>query len=215
MYEAIGQQQDQGRVQLKSVVEKPHFFGVAALEKLGGEVTIHDGKITATRVGARGQLESIDEGAGDKQATLLVGAHVPSWTEHIVSRNVMPSELDQYVADAAAKAGIKVSAPFVLTVEGDLGQLRLHVINGACPMHARLNKIEIPKDRQPFELELEKVHGTLVGIFAKEAVGSITHPSTSLHMHLLFKDASTGKMVTGHVERIGLMEGAVLRLPKV
>ena len=34
MHEAIGQQQHQGRVLLGALLEKPHFFGVAALAGL-------------------------------------------------------------------------------------------------------------------------------------------------------------------------------------
>jgi alpha-acetolactate decarboxylase len=81
-------------------------------------------------------------------------------------------------------------------------------------MHARLNKIELPKEQQPYELELEKVRGTIVGVFAKDAVGNITHPGTSMHMHLLYEDPQSGQMVTGHVERVGLLADAVLRLPQ-
>jgi alpha-acetolactate decarboxylase len=102
----------------------------------------------------------------------------------------------------------------VFTVEGDFSHLRLHVINGACPLHARLRKIELPEENQPVEVEKEQVRGTLVGVFAKDAVGNITHPATSTHMHLVFQDEQSGKTVTGHVERIGLLKGAVLRLPK-
>ena len=214
MHEAIGQQQHQGRVELKKLLERPHFFGVAALEKLEGEVTIVDGKVTLTQVDAKGELKANDPVSPDSKATLLIGAYVPAWTDHKVSENVGPDKFDQYLADAATAAGIKVSAPFVFTVEGEFSNLQLHVINGACPMHARLRKIKLPKEKLPVEVELDKVRGTLVGVFAKDAVGNITHPDTSTHMHLVFKDAKSGKMVTGHVEQVGLLEGAVVRLPK-
>jgi alpha-acetolactate decarboxylase len=213
MHEAIGMQQDQGRVELQKLVDRPHFYGVAALEKLEGEATIVDGKITLTRVDNQGRLEP-GAAAPKQQATLLVGAYVPSWTENTIAGNVEPAAFDEAIANLAKDAGIKVSEPFVFVVEGAFSQLRLHVINGACPMHARLKKIELPLERQPAEVQLERVQGTLVGIFAKDAVGSITHPSTSTHMHLVFKDAASGETVTGHVEQIGMLPGAVVRLPK-
>jgi alpha-acetolactate decarboxylase len=215
MHEAIGQQQHQGRVQLKQLLERPHFFGVAALEKLQGEATFVDGKITITRVDAEGQLKSDESVPPDQEATLLVGAFVSSWTEHTVAADLGIDDFEKHIADEAAKAGLKLSEPFVFTIEGEFSNLRLHVINGACPMHARLRKIKLPKERQPVEIELEKVSGTVVGVFAKDAVGNITHPATSVHMHLVFKDSTSGKMVTGHVEQIGLLEGSVLRLPRL
>ncbi|MEX1027669.1 MAG: acetolactate decarboxylase [Candidatus Paceibacterota bacterium] len=168
-----------------------------------------------TRVDAKGQLAPSEKGTTDESETLLVGAYVPSWTEQKVAKSVSPDEFDKYLADAGTKAGLNVSEPFVFTIEGEFSKLSFHVINGACPLHARLKKIDLPEGKRPFEAELEKVKGTIFGVFAKDAVGDITHPATSTHMHLVFKDDKSGKLVTGHVEQIGLLEGAVLRLPKV
>jgi alpha-acetolactate decarboxylase len=214
MHDAIGRQQHDGRVQLKVLAERPHFFGVAALERLAGEATIYDGTVTVTMVDAKGRLKPSDDSATDRQATLLVGAYVPSWTEHKVLENVGPDEFDRYISDVASRSGIDTSTPFVFTVAGEFSDVRLHVINGACPLHARMKKIEIPKENRPFEAEFETIRATMVGVFAKDAVGDITHPATSTHTHLLFQDTDSGKMVTGHVERAGLCKGTVLRLPK-
>jgi alpha-acetolactate decarboxylase len=213
MREAIGQQQHQGRVELKKVVERPHFYGVAALAKLAGEATILDSQATVTRVTAQGGLEPAEAPLAE-QATLLVGAYVPNWTEHKAGTNVAPDALEQFLEEAAGQAGIETSRPFVFALEGDFSNLHLHVINGACPMHARLKNITLPKEQQPFEVALDKVAGAVFGVFAKDAVGDLTHPATSTHMHLVFKDEQTGEMITGHVEELGLLQGAVLKLPK-
>jgi alpha-acetolactate decarboxylase len=212
MHEAIGKQQHHGRVQLRAVVKRDHFFGVGAIEQLAGEITIHDGKITVTRVGPGGQPQS-GERAPNVNATILVGAYVPSWKEHTVTAQVEPGEFDEFIAEAATAAGIKTGEAFVFTVEGEFKNISLHVINGACPMHARLNKQDIPEERQPFAQHFESVRGTLVGIFAKNAVGHLTHPGTSNHSHILFQDTGTGDLVTAHVEQTGLAAGSVLRLP--
>ena len=215
MHEAIGQRQHQGRVQLTKLAKRAHFFGVGALEKLEGEITIYDGSVTVTGVDSSGQLEPNDEMALDKQATILVGAYVGSWTDHTVPVDVGPDEFDQFIAEAASSAGIQTSQPFVFTVEGEFSDLKLHVINGACPMHAKRNRMDVPRERQPYEQELNNIGGTLVGVFAKDAVGNLTHPETSTHTHVLLKDATSGKTMTGHVERVTLTRGAVLRLPVV
>jgi len=214
MHDAIGRRQHEGRVTLQELVQLPHFFGVAALEKLSGEATIRDGEVTITRVGPKGELVPGESKTGEVQATLLVGAYVAVWTEHKLASAVAASDFDRYVAESAAKAGIETSKPFVFTVEGELSNLRWHVINGACPLHARLRKIELPKDHQPYEGSADNIRGTLVGVYAEDAVGNLTHPDTSCHVHVLFQDPASGKQVTGHVEQVGLMAGAVLRLPK-
>ncbi len=214
MHEAIGQQQHEGRVRLSELVNQPNFYGVAALEELQGEITVDDGKITITTVNSEGQLEPAKGSLPDKQATLLVGAYVPSWTKHPVTREITAEQFDKYIATAAAEAGIKTSEPFVFKVEGEISDVYLHVINGACPIHARLKNKEIPKELRSFETEMSSVSGTLVGVYASDAVGKLTHPATSTHVHLLYKDPETGANVTAHLERVGLRPGSVVYLPK-
>ena len=58
------------------------------------------------------------------------------------------------------------------------------------------------------------VRGTVVGVYAENSVGNLTHPGTSMHSHLVFTDPSSGLKVTGHLERLGLRSGSQLRLPK-
>lgn len=213
MHEAIGQKQDQGRVRFADLLKRPHFYGVAALEGLQGEATVLDGKLTVTSVDDRGRLKPATEAPADKQATMLVGAYVDSWSEHAVPKDIAADQFDKFVADTAAAAGLDTSRPFVFTVEGDLRDVRLHVINGACPIHARIMNKTLSKEEQPFESQFARTQGTIVGVYARDAVGKLTHPATSTHVHLLFADPETNAKVTGHVEQVGIGEGAVLRLP--
>ena len=211
MHEAIGQMQSEGRVSIDEVVQIPHFYGVAAVEKLKGEATFFDSNATVTTVSAEGRLEAVER--ADLQATLLVGAYVPGWSEHPIEKDVHHSELDNVIQAKAAESGLDVTKPFIFTVDGEFSEVKFHVINGACPMHARLKRIEIPEESKPFEGEAQKISGRVVGIYAKDAVGKLTHPATSTHLHLIFKDEASHEMVTGHVERLGLIHGAILNLP--
>ena len=213
MHEAIGQQQHQGRVQLDELIKRPHFYAVAALEGLSGEITIHNGEITVTGVDSGGQLNPIINPSGRK-AAMLVGAYIPSWTRQKVTGNVSSTEFDTFIADMASAAGNDTANPLVFIVEGEFSNVSLHVINGACPVHARMKQIDLPQAQRPYTKKYKMVQGTLVGVLAKDSVGKLTHPATSTHVHLLFKDSKTGQQVTGHIEQIGLLEGAVVMLPK-
>jgi len=215
MHEAIGERQHQGRVTLDELMKRPHFYGVGAMEQLAGELTLLDGVPTVTRVNAEGLPSPADAAPNESKATLLVGAYVPEWTEHLLADAVSPVELDQAIVDAAAKAGVDVAKPFVFAIDGVFSDVRLHIINGACPMHARLNKLALPDEQKPFEADLAEVRGTVVGVFAKDAVGSMTHPGTSTHMHLLYTDEESGAAITCHLERIGVSAGGVLYTPFV
>lgn len=213
MHEAIGQQKHVGRVRLGELVERPHFFAVAALAGLQGEVTIFDSAVTVTTVDQRGRMRPAQGAAGEKRATLLAGAYVNRWQPQRVPKDVAAEAFDDYIADLAAKSGRSLDEPFVFTVEGEFTDVRLHVINGACPVHARLKKILLPPELRPFEREMANVRGKVVGVFAKDAVGDLTHPATSTHVHLLYKDPDTGKLVTAHLEQLGIKQGSMVRLP--
>lgn len=215
MHEAIGEQQHQGRVTLSDLLKRPHFYAVGARENLAGELTILDGVPTVTRVNAEGEPSPVETAPEEMKATLLVGAYVPQWTEHAIEKAISPDDLDKSIAEIAAKSGLDVSKPFVFAIDGVFSDARLHVINGACPMHARLNKIALSKDEKPFEADLSEVHGTILGVFAKDAVGKVTHPGTSTHMHLQYTEEKSGATLTGHLENIGLSAGSVLYLPLV
>jgi alpha-acetolactate decarboxylase len=213
MHQAIGQGQDEGRVRLGELTEKPNFYAVAALEGLEGEVTIHDGQITVTTVDESGRLRPATGQLADKKATLLVGAYVPAWKEIEVANDVSADDFDNYIMDTAKAAGCQTDKPFMFTVAGQLTDVQLHVINGACPIRARMKKKELPSSQRPYEVEMPVVEGTIVGISATDAVGKLTHPATTTHSHLLFRDPNAATTVTGHVEAVGIKKGAVVRIP--
>lgn len=212
MHEAIGQKQHQGRISLNDILAKPHFYGVGALEGLQGEITIADSAAMVTTVGQDGQCQSLPPAGA--QATMLVGQSVEAWESTVIPETVAHDRFDNVIRSAASRARLDGSKPFVFLVEGEFVNVRLHVIHGACPIHARMKKIALDPAQQPFELDAERVKGTLVGVYAEDAVGRLTHPATSVHAHLVYTDSKTGERVTGHLEQVGLAAGATLRLPK-
>ncbi len=212
MHETIGQKQHQGRVGLAEIVSRPHFYGVGALEGLRGEITIQDSAAIVTGLAPDGRLQPLTP--ADLQATLLVGQSIGEWTNVTLTEAVSHVEFDEIIATTAARIGINTAVPFMFVVDGEFTDVRLHVINGACPVHARMKNLTLDKDERPYELEAERLTGTLVGVYASDAVGKLTHPATSTHVHLVYEDRETGQIVTGHLERGGLAAGAAVRLPK-
>lgn len=210
----IGQQQHQGRVRLHDLVRRQHFYGVGALAELEGEITIQDGTIHISRVNAAGKLHPVDPKQDDPKAALLVGGYVPAWNEFPIASKVSPEEFDEYVKQAAMRVGLDATQPLLFMIDGKFLDVRVHVINGACPVHARIHNREIPKENRPYEREFPKIRGTVIGVYAQDTVGKLTHPSTSTHCHLIFEDPDTGVKLTGHLERVGIQKQGTLKLPK-
>ena len=213
MREAIGEQKHYGRVKFADLLAKPHFFGVAALEELRGEAAIVDGSLTVSKVNENGELLAVTEDADQLQATMLAGGYVDAWHEIRIEQDVSASDFDTFLAKTAKSAGIDIEQPFLFALEGEFTNVRLHVINGACPVHARMQKQEMPEEHKPFEMEETLVSGTLVGVYAKDAVGKLTQPATETHRHLVFADANGTKQV-GHVEKGGIKNGTQLRIAR-
>ncbi len=143
---------------------------------------------------------------------MLAGAFVESWTKRPIDHAIEHDKFDAFILQAATSSGINTENPFVFVIDGEFVNVRLHVINGACPVHARMKAMNIPAKEQPFEKTFERVEGMVVGIFAKDAVGKLTHPATMTHAHLVFKNAETGSLMTAHIERTGVAKGSTLRL---
>ncbi|MBL8889002.1 MAG: acetolactate decarboxylase [Planctomycetaceae bacterium] len=212
MRETIGMQQHQGRVALGSLSARPHFFAVGALEKLQGEVTIVEGQVFATGVTANGLPRSLNNDIDGRQATLLVGAEVSEWTDHKFPESMSGAKLEQWIQQQATAVGLDTKQAFPFTISGQLTELRVHVINGAWPVHAKRQNKPIPADHAPFEAELQDLSARVVGIFAQGATGKLTHPGSSLHAHVIYEHESAGQ-ITGHLESLEVAAGAVLRLP--
>lgn len=213
MHETIGQRQHHGRVGLAEIMKRPRFYGVGALEGLRGEITIQDSVAIVTGVTPDGRLQPL--APADLQATLLVGQSIGQWMNVTLTETVSHVQFDEVIATTAARAGVDTAVPFMFVVDGEFTDVRLHVINGACPIHARMKNLTLDPDEQPHEWEAKRLTGTLVGVYAADAVGKLTHPATSTHVHLIYQDHDTGQIVTGHLERVGLAPGAVVKLPKL
>lgn len=212
MHETIGQKQHQGRVSLAELTSRPHFYGVGALEGLHGEITVMNSAAIVTGVAPDGRSQSLS--AENAQATFLVGQSVDDWTSVTLGEAVSPERFDEMIANTAAGLGFDGATPFMFVVEGEFTDVRLHVINGACPIHARMKNVTLAANERPFELDTKRLAGTLVGVYAVDSVGKLTHPATRTHGHLVYEDRATGQRLTGHLERVGLAPGAVVKIPK-
>lgn len=124
------------------------------------------------------------------QAAFLVLARVDAWREAPFSGS--PEDLRD----------LEGTVPFL--IDGDLVGLEAHVLNGACPFAS-----DPARRGEPLRFSRERVRGRLVGFFTTEPPGVLTHHGSRTHVHVVLEDGTSG-----HVDRVTVAEGGVLRVPR-
>lgn len=197
--------QTQARVQLSEVIKRPHVYGVGAVEGLDGEIVIDNGRCWVARVIGPSLVVSP---APDSPATLLIVSHVPAWTPVFIDHPLLAESVDGYVRAAAERAGIDTTKPFPFVIEGEFADVLAHVVNGYCPKERPAPSVE--RDHQPFQISRKSIRGKLIGFYAADSAGRLTHHGTETHIHLLVEPPNA---LAGHVETISIASGATLRIP--
>jgi len=215
MREAIGKGNYQARGDFAKLTSKPHFYGLAAVAGLKGEATIVDSKLVATEVSCCGSMVPIEEEASEQlQGTYLLGTYVDAWSQEPIRKALESSAFESQIRKRKADESWASAPAFPFLLEGELSNAKVHVINGACPMHARLQELKIPEDKKPYEKNYARLQCKVLGFFADNSVGLRTHPGTSIHAHVIFKDPDTGQEVTAHLERFTVEAQTTLSLPR-
>jgi len=197
-----------GRIRLSDVTDKPHVFGIGAPDKLQGEILIADSRAWVAKVREGGRIE-VRQGRPDDSAVFLAVAQVPRWAEVKLDKDVSADEFDDFMQRMLRQNGLDQLETVPFVIEGELSSLKLHVLNGQCPFAAV--KAEVEGAGPPHRTTLSDVRGLLVGFYAEQGAGRITHHWTRTHVHALV--GPQDDRVAGHVEEVALKAGTTLRLP--
>jgi hypothetical protein len=99
---------------LRTLKDRPHLYGIGPIEGLAGEATIANGRPALARVGADRLVHVTESYEGG--VPFFVWAEVPVWQTVKVSSDVRTfRDLETFVGDAGAKAGLTQAFPFVVT----------------------------------------------------------------------------------------------------
>ena len=189
---------------LKTLAERPHLYGVGPIEQLRGEVTIVDSRPALARVGADGAVkvaQSFDAGA-----PFLVWAEVPRWVEHPIPAEIRSyDDLERFVPQAAEAAGLDAEQPFPFRVTGREDLIEFHILNriGDAPHNMETHK------KIQTRFELERVEATIVGFHSTRHRGVFTPGDSNIHIHFQTPD----NRQSGHIQKLEIGSGAVLGLP--
>jgi acetolactate decarboxylase len=189
---------------LRTLKDRPHVYGIGPLEGLTGEVTIANGRPALARVGPDHLVHVTESYEGG--VPFFVWAEVPAWQAASVPPDVRSfKDLETFVGDAGTKAGLVHAFPFVVTGKPEL--IDFHIVDAkpdTPPGMAEHAKIQIQFDARQLDAKL-------VGFWSNRHQGIFTPMGANMHVHF----QSADNKVSGHVQGLDLAPGGMtLSLPK-
>jgi acetolactate decarboxylase len=189
---------------LRTLKDQPHLYGIGPIEGLAGEATIANGRPALARVGAD-RLVHVTE-SYEAGVPFFAWAEVSVWQTVKVPSDVRTfRDLDTFVGDAGAKAGLTHAFPFVVTGKPEL--IDFHIVDAKPDTPSGMadhEKIQIP-------FEVHRQEATFVGFWSAQHQGIFVPMGTKIHVHF----QTTDNKASGHVQALDLGQGGMtLSLPQ-
>ena len=196
----------QSRISFVEMRQQPHAIGVGALTDLQGEITVFDGQIFVATTSNGISASTTRDDANPGSATLMTLSHVKKWHHDTLPDSV---PLEQAIETVARSHGIDSDRPFPFFIEGVAESYELHVINGFCPIATP----DLAPEDQPWRAQGESTALKVIGFFARDQQGVMTHHGSNLHIHAIIGDGD--ETITGHLDAVEMAPGSVLSVPVV
>lgn len=181
----------------------PHFYAIAPVERMRGEVTVFDSKPAVATI-RDGYVHVSD--SWEQKPPFLVYSQVARWHESNLPNNVRTfAELEAYVAEAAKAQGIDTDKPFAFQVRAVPAKLNFHVFN--MPLDAQPGEKPLISYKTNWETANEPVD--LLGFYSTSHQGVFIPAGSRVHIHMKAEDRSKA----GHVDGFELKPGGRLYLP--
>jgi alpha-acetolactate decarboxylase len=188
---------------LQTLKDRSQLYGIGPIEGLAGEATIVNGRPALARVGAD-RLVHVTE-SYEAGVPFFVWAEVAVWQTVNVPSDVRTfRDLDTFVGDAGAKAGLTHAFPFVVTDKPEL--IDFHIVDAKSDTPSGMayhEKIQVP-------FEVHRQEATLIGFWSAQHQGIFVPMGTKIHVHF----QTTDNKASGHVQGLDLgKSGMTLSLP--
>jgi alpha-acetolactate decarboxylase len=195
MREVLRDGNTEARVALGDAGITAETYGVGALAGLEGEITIDAGEVTVSRSAGADAVTTTKGISDDDAASMLFLGTVSGWHNIDITEPVSSLEVDGLLATAFAGRDVPTMAHTPFRIEGTFSDIKLHVIGGQCPIRARMHGE--PMTSPAFELDIPQASATVVGIYAADAAGDVTHMGSDTHMHIIVEhDGRTSRVMS-------------------
>jgi acetolactate decarboxylase len=183
-------------VQLDSLLQRPHMFGLGPVDDLQGEITIINGQVYVSSVGLDGSLYHRSDSS--VRAPFLAFAFVENWIMEEVSLDLQDWEaLQNWVTISLQKRGLPPNQAFPFRLEGSADYVNYHVIRRDLSKKEHNHDLH-HQSKVHFEWEAKNVQ--ILGFYSTQHEGVFTHKGQFMHVHVV--DIGTG--ANGHLDDIRL-----------
>ncbi|TPE44539.1 acetolactate decarboxylase [Pontibacter mangrovi] len=192
-----------GTIDLDTISNKTHLYGLGPLEYLRGELLIVDGKAYKSTVLSDSTMQ-VEETFAAK-APFFVYANVANWQEHTLPDSVqtMP-QLEVYLDEATKTA----TRPFAFRLKGTVQAAHVHIVN--LPEDTKVSSPQEAHQGQA-TYTFQDAEAEIIGFYSTEHKAIFTHHDSNMHLHLITSDKS--KM--GHLDKVKFGAGSMkLYLPQ-
>lgn len=185
-----------GNIDLDTIANKEHLYGLGPVEYLAGEILIIDGKCYKSTVVHNNKME-VEETFNIK-APFFGYANISNWSEQSLPDSILTiDQLEKYLYKKSENS----TSPFLFKLKGEVKKATFHIVN--LPKGSKVSSPdEAHKGLMKFKLRNEKIE--IIGFFSTAHKTIFTHHDTFLHMHLISLDRK--KM--GHIDDVFFKKGS-------
>lgn len=195
MMKVMRQGELSGTINLDTISNKEHLYGVGPVEYLKGELTIIDGKSYKSTVATDGSI--LVEETFKAKAPFFVYASIDKWKEVLLPDSVQTIPQLELFLDQSTK---NLTRPFAFRLVAKIEKGVLHVVN--LPAGTAVHSPEDAHQNQ-LSYKLKKQSADLVGFFSTAHQGVFTHHDSFVHIHLI----TTDRTKMGHLESMMIKKG--------
>ena len=191
-----------GTINLDTISNKTHLYGLGPVEYLAGEILIVNGKSYKSTVLTDSTMKV--EETYDIKAPFFGYANISKWKEQTLPGNIQTiQQLETYLNQITRSS----KRPFMFKLSGTVDQATIHIVN--LPKGSIVSSPdEAHKGQKNYTLTNEA--SEIIGFFSTEHKAIFTHHDTYLHMHLITSD----RQKMGHLDEVFFKKGTMkLYLP--
>lgn len=190
-----------GTIETAKLSPRKNLYGVGPLEGLSGEIMIWNGRpLTSFMENQTVQVKTDSEA----KAVFFVWANVRKWRSVKIPANIATyDELEKFISEAAAKAGLDPAEPLPFLIKGMMKSVDWHV-NDYRPDGTKLTREKHDADK--YKANSSNVKLEMLGFFSPKHKGVFTHHTRTTHIHV----TDSKRTFVGHVD--DLKPGGKIRL---